>query len=88
MVLSKSFAAAPEDLWMIFGSDTLDESMFLCKSKIPQTKRAFSEQVFKPCNFREVDLSDFTRDIPRTLRLGGFLTPLSPGTVCLGPLPV
>ena len=58
---------------MILSSDTFEG--YLWKSKIHQSHRASSEQVFKPVPvfYREVDLTDFPQDIPRTLRLGGFL---------------
>ena len=49
--------------------------MLFMQVKDSSEPRLSSEQVFQtsPNIFREVDLSGFPQDIPRTLRLGGFL---------------
>ena len=78
MDLSKSFAAATEDSWMIISSDTIGESMLSMQVKSPQSPKGLllnpgtSKPDPDPVFYREVDLSDFPQDIPRTLNLGSF----------------
>ena len=83
MDLSKSFAAATEDSWMIISLDTIWGVHVICASHKPSSPKGFLllNRIFSkpvPVFYREVDSSDFPQDIPRTLNLGIFFNHLVP----------
>ena len=75
MGLSKPFAAASEDLHDNKVRHIRGIHVIYVSQKFLKAKGLLLNRFFKPVPifYREVDLSDFPQDIPRTLRLGGFL---------------